>query len=191
MSFSSRDDVGIGTSLAAVAAPFLSELSLLTECHRLTGRALAALGDADRGTRREMELQASLGSSLIHGVGLGLKGALAIHYGEAEAGVQLLHLAGRSSRGLPPNARMSIVQLVAISPQRINGVTQQLNASLGFTVNGSPVRPSGQGRPHVLAMIPAKLEAPFLAACHGQRSPSAASALPVRRWHSVSNDKLG
>ncbi len=27
-----------------------------------------------------------------------------------------------------------IVQLVAISPQRINGVTQQLNASLGFTV---------------------------------------------------------
>jgi predicted ATPase len=47
-SFSSRDDVGIGTSLAAVAAPFLSELSLLTECHRLTGRALAALGDADR-----------------------------------------------------------------------------------------------------------------------------------------------
>ncbi len=89
-SFSSRDDVGIGTSLAAVAAPFLSELSLLTECHRLTGRALAALGDADRGTRREMELQASLGSSLIHGVGLGLKGALAIHYGEAEAGVQLL-----------------------------------------------------------------------------------------------------
>src|SRR3984893_16140262 len=64
-SFSSRDDVGIGTSLAAVAAPFLSELSLLTECHRLTGRALAALSDADRGTRREMELQASLGSSLM------------------------------------------------------------------------------------------------------------------------------
>lgn len=64
-SFSSRDDVGIGTSLAAVAAPFLSELSLLTECYRLTGRALAALSDADRGTRREMELQASLGSSLM------------------------------------------------------------------------------------------------------------------------------
>jgi predicted ATPase/DNA-binding winged helix-turn-helix (wHTH) protein len=64
-SFSSRDDVGIGTSLAAVAAPFLSELSLLTECHRLTGRALAALSGADRGTRREMELQASLGSSLM------------------------------------------------------------------------------------------------------------------------------
>ena len=64
-SFASRDDVGIGTSLAAVAAPLLSELSLLTECHRLTGRALAALSDADRGTRREMELQASLGSSMI------------------------------------------------------------------------------------------------------------------------------
>jgi predicted ATPase/DNA-binding winged helix-turn-helix (wHTH) protein len=63
--FASRDDVGIGTSLAVVAAPFLSELSLLTECRRLTGRALAALSDADRGTRREMELQASLGSSMI------------------------------------------------------------------------------------------------------------------------------
>jgi predicted ATPase/DNA-binding winged helix-turn-helix (wHTH) protein len=64
-SFSSRNDVGMGTALAAAAAPLFSELSLLTECRRLTERALAALDHRDRGTRREMELQASLGASLM------------------------------------------------------------------------------------------------------------------------------
>jgi predicted ATPase/DNA-binding winged helix-turn-helix (wHTH) protein len=64
-SFSSRDDVGTGTALAAAAAPFFAELSLLTECHRLAERALAKLDDSDRGTRREMELLASLGTSLM------------------------------------------------------------------------------------------------------------------------------
>jgi predicted ATPase len=63
--FSSRNDVGMGTALAAAAAPLFSELSLLTECRRLTERALAALDHRDRGTRREMELQASLGASLM------------------------------------------------------------------------------------------------------------------------------
>jgi predicted ATPase/DNA-binding winged helix-turn-helix (wHTH) protein len=64
-SFSSRNDVGMGTALAAAAAPLFSELSLLTECRRLTERALAALDHHDRGSRREMELQASLGASLM------------------------------------------------------------------------------------------------------------------------------
>jgi predicted ATPase len=64
-SFSSRGDVGMGTALAAAAAPFFCELSLFTECHRLTEKALTALDDNERGTRLEMELQASLGSSLM------------------------------------------------------------------------------------------------------------------------------
>lgn len=64
-SFSQQGDVGVGTALAAAAAPLLLEMSLLTECHRWTEQAIAALDDAVRGTRREMELQASLGKSLM------------------------------------------------------------------------------------------------------------------------------
>jgi predicted ATPase/DNA-binding winged helix-turn-helix (wHTH) protein len=64
-SFSARGDIAVGTSLAAAAAPFFLEMSLLTECHRWTERAILALDDASIGTRREMELQASLGVSLM------------------------------------------------------------------------------------------------------------------------------
>jgi predicted ATPase/DNA-binding winged helix-turn-helix (wHTH) protein len=64
-SFSPQGDVGTGTALAAAAAPLFSELSLLTECHRLAERALTKLDNNDRGTRREMELQASFGASLM------------------------------------------------------------------------------------------------------------------------------
>ncbi|WP_441228416.1 ATP-binding protein [Tardiphaga sp. 20_F10_N6_6] len=64
-SLSSRDDIAIGISLAVLVTPFLSELSLLAECHRLAERALAAIGPKERGTRQEMELQGALGSSLM------------------------------------------------------------------------------------------------------------------------------
>ncbi len=64
-SLSSPGHATIGISLAALVAPFLSELSLLVECHRLAQRALGALSDLERGTRQEMELQAALGSSLV------------------------------------------------------------------------------------------------------------------------------
>ncbi|MET4201630.1 putative ATPase/DNA-binding winged helix-turn-helix (wHTH) protein [Bradyrhizobium sp. LA8.1] len=64
-SLSSANHTEVGVSLAALVAPFLAELSLLAECHRLTRRALGVIGEPDRATRREMELQASLGSSLM------------------------------------------------------------------------------------------------------------------------------
>jgi predicted ATPase/DNA-binding winged helix-turn-helix (wHTH) protein len=64
-SFSARGDLAVGTSLAAASAPFFLEMSLLTECHRWTERAILALDDTSIGTRREMELQASLGVSLM------------------------------------------------------------------------------------------------------------------------------
>jgi predicted ATPase len=64
-SFSPHGDVQVGIALAAASAPLFVEMSLLTECHRWTERAVAALDDADRGSRREMELQASLGLSLM------------------------------------------------------------------------------------------------------------------------------
>jgi predicted ATPase/DNA-binding winged helix-turn-helix (wHTH) protein len=55
----------IGTALAAAAAPLLLEMSLLSECRDWMEKAIAGLGDEMRGTRREMELQASLGQSLM------------------------------------------------------------------------------------------------------------------------------
>jgi predicted ATPase/DNA-binding winged helix-turn-helix (wHTH) protein len=64
-SFSARGDLAVGTNLAAASAPFFLEMSLLIECHRWTERAILALDDASIGTRREMELQASLGVSLM------------------------------------------------------------------------------------------------------------------------------
>jgi len=50
---------------AAASAPLFLEMSLLTECHRWTERAVAMLDDTNRGTRREMDLQAALGLSLM------------------------------------------------------------------------------------------------------------------------------
>lgn len=58
-------DAQAGAALAAVAAPMLLEISLLSECRAWMEKALAGLVDDMRGTRLEMELQASLGQSLM------------------------------------------------------------------------------------------------------------------------------
>jgi predicted ATPase/DNA-binding winged helix-turn-helix (wHTH) protein len=62
--FSERGDVVLGVALAAAAAPLFLEMSQLTECRYWTERALAAHA-ASGNIRREMELQASLGMSLM------------------------------------------------------------------------------------------------------------------------------
>jgi predicted ATPase len=59
--FSEAGDTVLGTRLAAAAAPVFIDRSLLHECHRWMEAALAAMHDADRGTRREMNLRAALG----------------------------------------------------------------------------------------------------------------------------------
>jgi len=63
--FAERGDGVLGVALAAASAPLFLEMSLLTECHRWTERAVAMLDDTNRGTRREMDLQAALGLSLM------------------------------------------------------------------------------------------------------------------------------
>jgi predicted ATPase/DNA-binding winged helix-turn-helix (wHTH) protein len=63
--FAERGDGVLGVALAAASAPLFLEMSLLTECHRWTERAVAVLDDANRGTRREMDLHAALGLSLM------------------------------------------------------------------------------------------------------------------------------
>jgi predicted ATPase len=63
--FSERGDSAVGVALAAASAPLFLEMSLLTECHRWTEQAIAALDDTNRGSRREMDLHAALGLSLM------------------------------------------------------------------------------------------------------------------------------
>jgi predicted ATPase len=63
--FSKDGDVGLGVRLTCASAALLNQCGLATECLTWTGRAIAALDDAVKGTRLEMELQACFGSSLI------------------------------------------------------------------------------------------------------------------------------
>lgn len=83
-SFSEHGDVSVAKVLAQKAAPVFLELSLLAECTRWAERALALLGDEDRGTRSEMEIQAALAVSLMftkgnsEEVGLAFEKALAL-----------------------------------------------------------------------------------------------------------------
>ena len=63
--FGSDGDAGLGIGLAAAAGPVLLAMSLPTECHRWSARALLALDDATRGGAEEMQLQAALGLSVM------------------------------------------------------------------------------------------------------------------------------
>ncbi|WP_407194015.1 ATP-binding protein [Bradyrhizobium sp. STM 3566] len=64
-SFSERGDRTVGVDLAASAAQFFLELTLLTECCRWTQQALASLDTSAVDSRKEMTLQAALGVSLM------------------------------------------------------------------------------------------------------------------------------
>ncbi|KJC38844.1 winged helix-turn-helix domain-containing protein [Bradyrhizobium sp. LTSP857] len=61
--FSENGDRTIGVDLAAAAAQFFLELTLLTECYRWTQQALASADAVDN--RKEMTLQAALGVSVM------------------------------------------------------------------------------------------------------------------------------
>jgi predicted ATPase len=65
--FSPRGDTSIGVALTVTSVPLWMHLSLLDECRGRVERALSNLGpDSTRGTRREMQLYAALGASLIY-----------------------------------------------------------------------------------------------------------------------------
>ena len=76
--FGVNGNAEIGVGLAATAAPVLLAMSLFTECHRWSDRAILALQDATRGGREEMHLQAALGMSLMfmHGQSEAVRAAL-------------------------------------------------------------------------------------------------------------------
>jgi predicted ATPase/DNA-binding winged helix-turn-helix (wHTH) protein len=62
-SFGADGDGRIGVALAVAAAPVFQAMSLLTECHRWSERAIRGLDRAARGGREEMQLQAALAMS--------------------------------------------------------------------------------------------------------------------------------
>ncbi|CCD91006.1 Transcriptional regulator [Bradyrhizobium sp. ORS 375] len=64
-SFSEEGDRVIGIDLAASAAQFFLELTLLTECYRWTQQALASHATTSADARLEMTLQAALGVSVM------------------------------------------------------------------------------------------------------------------------------
>ncbi|MEZ2144112.1 winged helix-turn-helix domain-containing protein [Bradyrhizobium sp. DN5] len=64
-SFSDGGDRTIAVDLAASAAQFFLELTLLTECYRWTRQALASLDTDSIDSRQEMTLQAALGVSVM------------------------------------------------------------------------------------------------------------------------------
>jgi predicted ATPase len=64
--FGENGNMAVGVGLAAAAAPVFLAMSLLPECHRWSERALLALDEGSRGGAEEMQLQASLGLSLMY-----------------------------------------------------------------------------------------------------------------------------
>nr|WP_256731329.1 winged helix-turn-helix domain-containing protein [Sphingomonas sp. dw_22] len=63
--FGEDGDVRIGIDLAAAAAPVFLAMSLLSECHRWSERALLELDEAGRGGRTEMHFQAAIGVAVM------------------------------------------------------------------------------------------------------------------------------
>ena len=154
-SFSERGDAELRTELAAAAARFFLELSLLAECHQWTERALSSLGDTARGSRWEMELQAGLGQSLMFTKGnseqaqAALERALALAdtFGDRLNQVRTLHQLnmyhrrrGHFSRLVQIAERAEAIAAAVADPVGIAGAHAQLAASHHLIGNQTEAR---------------------------------------------------
>jgi predicted ATPase/DNA-binding winged helix-turn-helix (wHTH) protein len=77
--FGANGNVIVGVELAATVVPVFLAMSLLPECHRWSERALLALDEGHRGGSEEMQLQASLGLSLMYTRGHGEAASAALN----------------------------------------------------------------------------------------------------------------
>jgi predicted ATPase/DNA-binding winged helix-turn-helix (wHTH) protein len=91
-SFGENGNAAVGVALAAAAVPVFLTMSLLPECHRWSERALRALDEDLRGGGEEMQLQASLGLSLIYTRGNNEAASAALHRSLAIAKARGDHL---------------------------------------------------------------------------------------------------
>jgi predicted ATPase/DNA-binding winged helix-turn-helix (wHTH) protein len=83
--FGEGGDVATGIGLASAVAPVLVAMSLMTECHHWSSRAILALDEATSGGREEMLLQAAHGLSLMFTRGNGEAVRTALNRGLAIA----------------------------------------------------------------------------------------------------------
>jgi len=90
--FGENGNAAVGVALAAAAVPVFLTMSLLPECHRWSERALRALDEDLRGGSEEMQLQASLGLSLIYTRGNNEAASAALHRSLAIAKARGDHL---------------------------------------------------------------------------------------------------
>jgi predicted ATPase len=67
--FGAKGDAEIGIGLVSAAAPVFLAMSLLTECHRWSERAILAIDNVTMGGPEEMHIQAALGLSLMFTLG--------------------------------------------------------------------------------------------------------------------------
>lgn len=77
--FDEGGNAAVGVGLAAAAAPVFLAMSLLPECLRWSERALLELDEQRRGGAEEMQLQASLGLSLMYTRGHSEAASTALH----------------------------------------------------------------------------------------------------------------
>jgi predicted ATPase/DNA-binding winged helix-turn-helix (wHTH) protein len=68
-SFSPSGDTSVGVALGVSSAPLFINLSMLSECRHWCRKAILALDEVDRGTTRELSLQASLAMSSMFAYG--------------------------------------------------------------------------------------------------------------------------
>jgi predicted ATPase/DNA-binding winged helix-turn-helix (wHTH) protein len=116
-SFGTDGDARLGVRLAAAAAPMFLAMSLLTECHRWSERAIDALNDAARDACEEMRLQAALGVSLMFTRG-----------GKDSARVAL-----NRSFAIAEQRHDALDQLQVLAPlQMFHLRTGEFNAALGY-----------------------------------------------------------
>jgi len=85
--FAPDGDRSTGVALAVAAAPLWVEMSLLTECHVWTGKALDALAEPERATRNEIVLQWALGISLMYTQGISSRAQAALTRASEVAGL--------------------------------------------------------------------------------------------------------
>ncbi len=76
--FSDTGDAPLGIAVVAAVSPVFRAMGLLPESHRWTERALQSLDETTRGSREEMQLQASLGVTLMFARGHDEKSATAL-----------------------------------------------------------------------------------------------------------------
>ena len=138
--FGVNGNVEIGVGLAAAAAPVFLAMSLLTECHRWSERAILALGDATRGGAEEMHLQAALGVSLMFTRG----------NSEAARVALIRSLAIAEQRGDTPH-QLQLLSLLHMFHHRVGDFKTTLDyARRGSTVSESVAVPAAKALAHSL-----------------------------------------